>query len=55
VLGAALLLGGGVLYIGLGDDGSRGLLVAFDAATLTQKAMWNVTPNGSDGGIWQST
>jgi hypothetical protein len=51
---AALLLSDGVLYIGLGGDGSRGLLVAFDAATLTQRAMWKVTPNGSDGGIWQS-
>jgi len=51
---AALLLAGGVLYIGLGGDGSRGLLVAFDAASLTQKAIWQVTPNGVDGGIWQS-
>jgi hypothetical protein len=51
---AALLLSDGVLYVGMGGDGSRGLLVAFDAATLAQKAMWKVTPTGSDGGIWQS-
>ena len=50
----ALLLDNGVLYIGFGGDGSRGALYAFDAATLTQKAVWSPTPDGRDGGIWQS-
>ncbi|MEJ8849505.1 hypothetical protein [Variovorax rhizosphaerae] len=44
----------GVLYIGFGGDGSRGLLMAHDAATLQQKTVWNVTPSGNDGGLWQS-
>ena len=51
---AALLLSNGVLYIGLGGDGNRGALFAFDAATLTQKAFWSTTPTGINGGIWQS-
>ena len=51
---AALLLSNGVLYIGLGGDGNRGALFAFDAASLTQKAFWSTTPNGTNGGIWQS-
>jgi hypothetical protein len=51
---AALLLSNGILYIGLGGDGNRGALFAFDAASLTQKALWSTTPNGVNGGIWQS-
>jgi hypothetical protein len=49
-----LLLTGGTLYIALGGDGSRGLLLAYDAASLAQKAVWTVTPSGDNGGIWQS-
>lgn len=49
-----LLLLNGVLYIGFGGDGSRGLLLAHDAATLARKAVWTVTPNGRDGGLWQA-
>jgi hypothetical protein len=49
-----LLLTGGLLYIAFGGDGSRGLLLVYDAATLTQRAAWAVTPTGSDGGIWQA-
>jgi len=49
-----LLLLDGVLYIGLGGDGSRGLLLAYDAATLQQRATWQVTPTGGDGGLWQA-
>lgn len=51
---SALLLDRGILYIGFGGDGSRGALVAFDAASLTQRAFWSATPTGADGGIWQS-
>ena len=49
-----LLLAGGVLYIAFGGDGSRGLLLAYDAATLTRQAVWASTPTGSDGGLWQA-
>ena len=49
-----LVLAGGVLYISFGGDGSRGLLVAYDAATLTRRAVWASTPTGGDGGIWQA-
>jgi outer membrane protein assembly factor BamB len=51
---AALLLSGGMLYVGFGGDGSRGALVAFEASTLTRRAVWRSTPTGKDGGIWQS-
>ena len=51
---AALLLNGGVLYIGFGGDGNRGTLYAFDAQTLAQKAVWLSTPTGENGGLWQS-
>jgi hypothetical protein len=51
---AALLLSNGVIYLGLGGDGNRGALFAFDAASLTQRAFWSPTPTGVNGGIWQS-
>ncbi|MGH8728472.1 MAG: hypothetical protein ACREV9_10005 [Burkholderiales bacterium] len=51
---AGLLLSRGILYIGLGGDGNKGLLLAYDAKTLTKKAQWVSTPNGHDGGIWQA-
>ena len=51
---AALLLANGVVYVAFGGDGNRGALFAFDAQTLAQRAVWNSTPSGTDGGIWQS-
>lgn len=51
---AGLALAGGVLYVALGGDGSRGLLLAYDATTLVRKAVWSSTPTGKDGGIWQA-
>ena len=51
---AALLLSNGVIYLGLGGDGNRGALFAFDAASLTQRAVWSTTPTGVYGGIWPS-
>ena len=39
---------------GFGGDGNRGALFGFDAQTLAQRAFWNSTPTGNDGGIWQS-
>ena len=51
---AALLLSQGVVYVAFGGDGNRGVLFAFDAETLAQRATWSTTPTGEDGGIWQS-
>jgi outer membrane protein assembly factor BamB len=51
---AALLLVNDIIYIGFGGDGNRGALLAFDAATLSQRAFWSSTPSGVNGGIWQS-
>ncbi len=31
-----------------------GWLIGYDAATLTQKGVLNLTPNGSEGSIWMS-
>jgi hypothetical protein len=58
----ALLLssysGGTAVYIAwssYGDLGSySGWLMAYDATTLAQIAVWNDTPNGIEGGIWMS-
>ena len=56
---AALLLDNGVLYLGFSTNletgGTlHGWLLAYDAATLKQKAVWNVTPTKINGGIWQA-
>ncbi|PYQ83815.1 MAG: hypothetical protein DMG02_33075 [Acidobacteria bacterium] len=56
---AALLLDRGVLYLGFSTNletgGTlHGWLLAYDAETLKQKAAWNVTPTGINGGIWQA-
>ena len=58
----ALLLsnysGGTAVYIAwasYGDLGTYyGWLMAYDATTLAQIAVWNDTPNGQEGGIWMS-
>ncbi len=53
-----LLLANGMVYVAFGSIGDRdpyhGLLFAFDENTLEQKAVFNVTPSGSEGGIWMS-
>jgi hypothetical protein len=55
---AALLLVSSTLYLSWGSscdvDPYHGWLMAYGAETLEQKAVLNVTPNGSEGGIWQS-
>jgi len=57
---AGLLLANGVVYIGWASHGLEttypyhGWLIGYDAATLTQAAVFNVTPNGMQGGVWQS-
>jgi hypothetical protein len=54
----ALLLLNGTIYVAFGSVNDippyHGLLFAFDELTLTQKAKWNDTPSGSEGGIWMS-
>ena len=57
-----LLLANGNVYVGFGavkdrKDGAQwyhGLLFAFDAVTLEQKAVFDVAPTGIQGGIWMS-
>lgn len=53
-----LLLANGNIYIGFGSVEDRapyhGLLFAFDENTLEQKAVFNITPTGSEGGLWMS-
>lgn len=52
----ALLLANGNVYVtfaSYGDiDPYHGYMFAFDALSLAQVAVWNVTPTGDEGGIW---
>lgn len=52
-----LMLLNGVVYIAFGSHGDNneyhGWVMAYDAATLQQLGIWNVTPNGHAGAIWQ--
>jgi hypothetical protein len=44
-----------IAYGGYDESGDyNGWLFAYDAATLTQVAVLNTTPDGEQGGIWQS-
>ena len=53
-----LLLLNGVLYLAFGSVGDigtwHGWVMTYNANTLQQEAIFNVTPNGDDGGIWSS-
>lgn len=55
---SALLLSKGMVYIAwasYNDIGAyHGWVMAYDAGTLKQTAVWNDTPNGNDGGIWMA-
>ena len=55
---AGLLLSDGSIYLAFGSHGDNppyhGLVIAYDAAHLGKPAVFDDTPNGSDGGIWQS-
>jgi hypothetical protein len=53
-----LLLAGGNVYIAFGshcdDPPYHGWVFSYSAATLMQTGIFNVTPNGAEGAIWQS-
>jgi hypothetical protein len=55
---AGLLLSKGVIYIAFASHGDNppyhGLVIAYGAAHLGRLAVFDDTPDGSDGGIWQS-
>jgi hypothetical protein len=54
----ALTLANGVVYLGfasLCDIGPyHGWILGYDETTLAQVVVYNTTPNGSQGGLWQS-
>ena len=55
---AALVLANNTVYLTWGSscdvDPYHGWVMAYDAETLAQKAVLNVTPDGDEGGIWAS-
>jgi hypothetical protein len=55
---AGLTLANGIVYIGWSAHGTNGpyhgWLMGYDAQTLAQVAVFNSTPNGNSGGIWQA-
>ncbi|HXW54217.1 MAG TPA: hypothetical protein VEJ67_00620 [Candidatus Cybelea sp.] len=55
---AALVLTNGTVYLTWASscdvDPYHGWIMAYDASTLAQKAVLNVTPDGDEGGIWAS-
>lgn len=54
----ALALVNGVVYVAWSshcDNGPyHGWVIGYNAATLAQVAVFNTTPNGSEGGVWMS-
>lgn len=55
---SALLLSNGTILLGFGSHNDwptwHGWLFAYDAATLTQKAVFDASPSGSGASIWMS-
>ncbi len=56
---SALLLSKGIVYIAWASFGDldlyHGWIMGYSASALVQKSVLNVTPNGSQGGIWMSS
>jgi hypothetical protein len=54
---SSLLLQNGSIYIGWASycdqDPWHGWVMAYSAANLQQQGIWNSTPNGGRGGVWQ--
>ena len=54
----ALMLANGKVYVGYAShcdkDPYHGFLMAYDAHTLQQEAVFNTSPTGSEASIWQS-
>jgi hypothetical protein len=52
-----LLLLNGVIYVAFGSHGDigpyHGWVLGFSASTLVQIAVFNTTPNGSEGAVWE--
>ena len=55
---AGLLLANGVVYLGFGshadDPPFHGWILGYDARTLERVCVFNVTPNGTEGSVWQA-
>ncbi|MGC1615367.1 MAG: hypothetical protein WA736_11830 [Candidatus Acidiferrum sp.] len=55
---ASLLLANNALYLSWASSCDvptyHGWFMAYDSATLEQRAVLNITPDGSEGGIWES-
>ncbi len=53
-----LLLADGVVYLCFGSFSDwtpyHGWIMAYDTSNLNQVAVWNTTPNGGEGAIWQA-
>lgn len=52
-----ILLSNGIVYLAFGSHGDNspwhGWVLGYNAATLQQTMLYNATPNGNGGGIWQ--
>ncbi len=54
----ALLLANGMVYLAFGSHADsppfHGWILGYDAKTLAQTCVFNLTPNGDEGAIWQA-